>query len=79
MCKLTKHMHIFRKFLLTQSGASKGGLHGVAVFDAKSPHDDSSCALFALLHPEFTAIKGELRKEQCIWNIKSLIGSKLEV
>lgn len=66
MCKLTKTCTSSESFLLAQSGASKGGLHGVAVFDAKSPHDDSSCALFALLHPEFTAVKGELRKEQCI-------------
>jgi len=57
----TKYSQTFTEFILTQSGASKGGLHSVAVFDAESPHDDSSCALFALLDPEFTAPKGELK------------------
>lgn len=52
----------YSEFMPTQSGASKGGLHGVAVFDAKPPHDDSSCALLALLHSEFTAPEGELRR-----------------
>lgn len=66
MHKLAKHKYVSGKSTLTQSGASKGGLHGVAVFDAKSPHDNSSCALFALLHPEFAGVKGELRKECCI-------------
>ena len=48
---------------LTQSGAPKGGLHSVAVLDAESPHGDSSCSFFALLHTELTIPKGELRKK----------------
>lgn len=56
------HKHTFGKSKLTQSGASKGGLHSVAVFDAKSPHGDPSCSLFALLHTELTTLEGELRK-----------------
>ena len=54
------HKHTFGKSKLTQSGASKGGLHCVAVLDAKSPHGDSSCSLFAPLNPKLTTLKGEL-------------------
>lgn len=54
--------HTFVKLKLTQSGASKRGLHSVAVFDSKLPHGNSSCSLFALLHPKLTTLEGELRK-----------------
>lgn len=56
------HRHTLGQSELTQSGASKSGLHSIAVFDAKSPHGNSSSSFFALLHPKFTTLKGELRK-----------------
>lgn len=61
------HTHINthpERSTLTQSGASKGGLHSVAVLDTESPHGDSTCSLFALLHPELTALKRELRMRE---------------
>lgn len=45
---------------LTQSGASKAGLHSVAVLDAKFPHGDPTSSLFALLNTELAALEGEL-------------------
>lgn len=49
--------------MLTQSGASEGGLHGVAVPDAQPPHDDASCSLFTLMNSELTAPERELQEE----------------
>lgn len=56
----TRTQNPFGRSKLTQRGASKGGLHCVAVLDAESPHGNASRSLFALLHPELTTLKGEL-------------------